>query len=136
VIHVGFKGQVRPVVSARSNYTWCVTRPAQAVAERLVENVQGLATNGQMLSVNSQLEKGPLLMLVGPQTHPSAGIMLQYYPWLEGELCWCFGCPCPLEYCRCCLVEMQLHGATVLAKGTDHPSYLDHHLTIALLRAR
>jgi hypothetical protein len=89
LIHVGFKGRDRPVVSARSNFSWCVTRPAQAVAEHVVSDIQSLWTNGQVLSVNST--NGPLLMLVGPQTRPNAGLHPGYFPWQEGEL---------LRYCH------------------------------------
>jgi hypothetical protein len=72
------------VVSARSNFSWCVTRPAQAAAEQIVADIQSLTTNGQLLSVEGP--SGPLLMLVGPQTRPNAGLHPGYFPWLEGKL--------------------------------------------------
>jgi hypothetical protein len=48
--------------------------------------MQGMATNGQLLRAEGP--DGPLLMLVGPQTHLNASCIFdEYYAWREGELC-------------------------------------------------
>lgn len=91
LIHAAFppNGVGRPTLTARSNYSWCSTRAAQAVVGKVAADTVALSTNGQLLRVESKA--GPRLMMMSPQTRPNAGLHPEFFPWNEGKkrpCCW------------------------------------------------